>query len=235
MGIFVLFLGLFTIGIGFLVGKYPSLISGYNTMSAEKMKNIDMKAIASLYKKGMFISGVVMTISSSIFSLLRLSELLALSLIFPLLIGLLIISLLEQKYNQNKRSELSKKGVPIFLGILSAAIAIGLFSSSSESKVIFSDDNIEFTGDYGIIIKESQIKEVKLLNEIPSIHRKINGFNFGDIMKGNFLLSKFGKCQLFIRLSNPPYLYVELKYGGKILFNSRDSLYTKEVYEKLKK
>ena len=39
----------------------------------------------------------------------------------------------------------------------------------------------------------------------------------------------------FIRLSNPPYLYVELKYGGKILFNSRDSLYTKEVYEKLKK
>ena len=33
-------IGLFMILIGFLVKKYPNLIAGYNTMSAERMKDV---------------------------------------------------------------------------------------------------------------------------------------------------------------------------------------------------
>lgn len=39
----MLFIGLFLVALGFLVRRYPILISGYNTMSAKEKENVDIK------------------------------------------------------------------------------------------------------------------------------------------------------------------------------------------------
>ena len=43
-----LLIGLIIIGIGVYIKKHPHMIAGYNTMSEEKRKNVDIEKIATI-------------------------------------------------------------------------------------------------------------------------------------------------------------------------------------------
>lgn len=234
MTIFGLLFGLFIIGIGFFVKKYPDTISGYNTMSTQKKKNVDIESIASLYKKGLIIIGLVIMICSSFFSLLKLPELEATALPVPLLIGMFVLTVLAQKYDHNKQSRFKKRLPVIIVGVIILIVSFSLYYNTRPTNVIVSDNSIEFTGAYGLTIPMAQIEKAELLDNIPEIKMRTNGLGLGGILKGHFILDELGKCRLLLRLPNSPFLYLQLKNGEKIMFNSPDSLYTKDVYNALK-
>lgn len=58
MGLIHLFIGLFFIILGFLVRSFPGIIAGYNTMPAEKKKNIDMDGLSRFLRNGFIIMGL---------------------------------------------------------------------------------------------------------------------------------------------------------------------------------
>lgn len=234
MIIFNLLFGLSIIGIGFFIKKYPNMIAGYNTMSAQKKKNVDIQSVAATYKKGMIIIGIITMVCPSLVLLLKLPELVPIALLAPLFVGILILTMLVQKYDQNKQSKFKRLLPTIIVGTIVLLVSISLFYSSRPTKVIVSDNDIRFTGLYGMTIQIKQIENAELLNNIPRIKIRTNGLGFGYIQKGHFTLDKFGKCRLFLKLPNPPYLYIQLKNGEKIVFNSPDSLYTKDIYSMIK-
>lgn len=235
MEIFRLIFGLSIIGIGFILKKYPNLISGYSTMSEEKRKNVDIESVSTVMKKGMIIIGTVMIIGANICSWLGLPTLADIFLIGPLLIGVLILQILVQKYDKNKQSKLKQRAIIVFLSILNLIIILGIYGSTRQSEVIFSGNDIEFTGSYSVTIQSSELKNTELLDSIPDIIARTNGFALGNFMKGHFKLKEIGRCRLFLKLPNPPFLFIELNNGRKILFNSTDSEYTKSVYEEISK
>ena len=58
MDILNIIVGLFMIGIGFLVKSSPSLIAGYNTMSEEKKKNVDIVGLSTYMRNSFIIIGL---------------------------------------------------------------------------------------------------------------------------------------------------------------------------------
>ena len=149
------------------------------------------------------------------------------------MVGILIITLITQKYDQNKQSTFKRNLPIIIIVVISIAMTISFSYSAKPTTVIFSVNNIEFTGKYGITIQADQIKNVELLDNIPHIKIRTNGVGLGNILKGHFTLDEIGRCHLFLRLPNPPYLYIELNNGKKILFNSTDTTYTKNIYQRI--
>ena len=63
--------GLFLVGMGFLVKSYPNLISGYNTLSPEKKKNVDIKGLSTYLRNGLVLIGLATIIIPTVFFLDR--------------------------------------------------------------------------------------------------------------------------------------------------------------------
>ena len=85
MNLFILLYSLFIVGLGLFIGKYPHTISGYNTMSKEKKKNVDIKAVGKLYRKGLVILALLTMLFFFLFSGLDLKFIAVCSFIFSFL------------------------------------------------------------------------------------------------------------------------------------------------------
>lgn len=124
------------------------------------------------------------------------------SLITPLLIGLLVISIIVQKYDHNPQSGLRKWISVIVLSMLTVAISLFLYEASRPTKVLISNNDITFTGLYGTTVPLVDIKKVERFDTLPHIKMRNNGLGLGSILKEHFKLEKIGTCRLFLRLLN---------------------------------
>lgn len=70
---------------GLLVKKYPNLIAGYNSMSVEEKKKIDIKKFSTFLHNGLIVIGALLTIASVVFYFIEIT------LLFRLLVGVIII------------------------------------------------------------------------------------------------------------------------------------------------
>ena len=101
------------------------------------------------------------------------------------------------------------------------------------AKAIFNDQSVEFTGPFGTIVPFENIVKFELLEKIPIITYKIRGEAISGVYRGFFQLNEFGACRLLLKTKHPPYLYIEQSNGEKMIFNSTDSTYTKDIYIKI--
>jgi len=105
---------------------------------------------------------------------------------------------------------------------------------SMEQKVIVKDGFIEINGIYGTKLNVSEIKDISLVDTLPEIKRKTNGFDFGNILKGNFELNEIGIVKLYINRGTPPYITIKYR-NSYIILNFRDSSKTRNLYNDIKK
>ena len=64
MDILHVIVGLFLIGLGFLVKSSPDLIAGYNTMPEEKKKNVDIDGLSTYMRNAMVAMGMSIPLSA---------------------------------------------------------------------------------------------------------------------------------------------------------------------------
>ncbi len=230
--IFIIF-GIFFIGMGMLVGRYPNLISGINTMSEEKKRNLDLPAIGKIHKNGMIIIGLInLLLATPLFASMQLTTRTIISLIV-IIIGVLIITTIAQKHDKNKKSKLEKILVPILLISITVIVSIFIWRDSTPTTVNITDEKIGFTGSYGITINLSEIEKVELWEKMPKILRRTNGLSLGDIKKGHFKVDSIGKCRLFLDSAKEPVLYIKNINGDQIIYNSKDPQQTEDLYLQL--
>ena len=67
MDISNLIVGLLMIGIGFLIKSFPNLIAGYNTMSKDKKKNVDIEGLSTFMRNGLIAIGLTIIIGYYLF------------------------------------------------------------------------------------------------------------------------------------------------------------------------
>lgn len=233
MNIPALLIGASLIICGFLVKKYPMLISGYNTMSDEEKKNVDIKGLSSFLKKGLICMGLIMAIFASLLSWLGLSSISYLFLIISLFLGMFILMAKSRNYDSNIENKFSKLLPAIIVGVIGIGVFISLIGGAQPTEVIVKEKSVKFTGQYGITIQKSNIEKVELLRYIPYIKWKSNGLGIGDVFKGHFVLDGLGKCRLYICSPRSPYILIKLNNGDKIIFNSSDTIYTHKIYKEI--
>ena len=105
-----------------------------------------------------------------------------------------------------------------------------LFSYKS-SNILLTSDKLEIEGMYGIEVKKKDIFEVKLVNKLPSISYKSNGFAAGDYAKGSFKMEDGRIARLFVNKNGNSFLWLRTN-NGEVYYNSED-LDMNELYKKI--
>ena len=232
MDILNLIVGLFMIGIGFLVKSSPDLIAGYNTMPTEEKKNIDIEGLSTFMRNGLITIGLSIIIGYYIFKWIGFTMIANSMILIVTLVGVTILLINAQKFDHNKTKN-SK--LIYFITGLTFLFVIGLITYGFiPSKTIYGDDTIRFSGMYGFEISIGDIENIELSDKLPTIKIRTNGFSFGNVKKGFFNLDKYGKSRLLIHSDLAPYLILSKNNGNKIIINFKDRIETEKTYDKIK-
>lgn len=98
MVVFAFLYGLFFVGIGFFVKKYPDTIAGYSTLSAERKKRVDIEGLSSYLKKMLIVAGIGSFVLFLIFRLICSLKVAVISMMIPVLLLLYAAFFSSWKY-----------------------------------------------------------------------------------------------------------------------------------------
>ncbi|MDE3840948.1 hypothetical protein C0966_16910 [Bacillus methanolicus] len=116
--------------------------------------------------------------------------------------------------------------------VVNGFISVMLFLGYQDYELIAKKDTFEITGIYGDEWEYEDIKRIELMEEMPEVTWKQDGYGLSTLAKGNFTVEGYGSCLLFIRKDSSPYLYIELE-NKKIFINGRCSNEARGWYEQL--
>lgn len=213
------------------------LIAGYNTMPQEKKENVDVEGLGSFLGNSLFLIGGIFLLGTVMnffgYTLAFILSLASLFLITPYML------IKAQKYDKNNLTESGKikTSIKAIIGLLILVLLIVgsmIIYGSLDNEVSLNANSIEIKGKYGATINFSEIERISLIDELPPVNKKVNGFKLGDILKGYFDLETLGEGILFIQRGQPPYIYIELK-DSYIIINSEDPNVTQELYSAIYK
>lgn len=232
MDILHVIVGLFLIGLGFLVKSSPDLIVGYNTMPEEKKKNVDINGLSTYMRNAMIVMGVSIIVGYFLFKWAGFMMLANAIILIVTVFGGLIMVINARKYDRNK----DQKSWQIFLVFgLTIAFVIALTAYGLiPSKMHITDDAVRFSGMYGVSIPMSAIETVYLSAHIPAIKARTNGYSFGATKKGFFNLDEWGRTRLLIHSDQPRYVIISKSDGSRMIFNFKDAAATEAKYQKIK-
>ena len=87
-----IFTGLILVFIGLMVKKYPNIVAGYNTMSGEMKKKIDIEKVSTTARNILVLMGAATIDASTIMYFLKVTEMLQVKVIAATIVfGLVIL------------------------------------------------------------------------------------------------------------------------------------------------
>jgi len=233
MTVMSLNLGLFFIGLGFLVKAVPDLIAGYNTMSKEQKVNVDILGLSTFMRNVLIVIGLIIIAGNFLLRLLEFPMIASLLTFIVPFVGIPFLIVKAQKFDHNKQGSKSKMTYFV-LGFVVLFAAGLLYFGTTPAKIEINGESIHITGMYGIELTGSDIQKITMREKLPSIIMRTNGFSFGSSNKGNFKLEEYGQCKLFLQSENGPYIILIEKNGGKIILNRKNKTETEQVFENIK-
>jgi len=231
MGTVHLIMGLLFIGLGFLVRAYPGLIAGYNTLSPEKKKNVDIDGLSRYIHNGLIIMGIVIMAGYLLFRWAGWTLMANMVILIVTLVGSAILMMTANRFNHNR----DKHGIShyLILGIILFLLAGIFLFGFMTTKTHFEGATIRFTGMYATEMKVSEIKKVELADTIPAILMRTNGFSLGPVYKGNFRLDEFGKCRLYINAGKGKYVIITDVEGFRTILRYKRDLDSRRIFERI--
>nr|WP_288834293.1 DUF3784 domain-containing protein [uncultured Flavobacterium sp.] len=224
-------MSLLFIAIGFIVNEHNAkyLLSGYNTMSEEERKKVNIKAYIQYFRKFHLFLGI---------SFLPIGTLLTYFIdenatgvfigIYPILAYTFFITTSFKYFNSQK----NKIGVFILLGALILIIGF-LGRDLQENKMLINSETIEFQGSYGEIVPLKTIKSIELVSDKPKITLRTNGFSLGSVKKGYFKTDKGEIVKLILNGDNKPYILLTKLDGKKIYYSAKEES-NEKLFEEIK-
>ena len=231
MGLINLIVGLIFIALGFLVRVYPGMLAGYNTMSAERKKNIDIEGLTRFMRNGLILMGLAIILLYLVLRWIDWSYLANMVIILVVLTGSVILFLTSGKFDHNP--EKKSRSHYIVLGIVLLLLGGVFFYGFMTTKTQINGDMIRFTGMYGKEMMISEIKKVELADSIPRIIIRTNGFSLGPVHKGNYRLEEFGKCRLYINSVKGKYLIITDIEGFRTILRYKNDQESLSIYERI--
>ncbi|HBK84390.1 MAG TPA: hypothetical protein DDZ41_12500 [Flavobacterium sp.] len=113
------------------------------------------------------------------------------------------------------------------------AIVTMFYFSLQDNQIEINDNIVKIKGNYGINLKTSEIKSIELVNELPKISIKTNGFALQTIKKGKFKTKNGENVKLFINSIKQPIIYITTNNNEKIYYSSKEKS-NEEIFDQLK-
>ncbi|WP_078427733.1 DUF3784 domain-containing protein [Alkalihalobacterium alkalinitrilicum] len=208
--------------------KVYGLISGFNSKSEEEQQELIHNGYPVASAKGLLHSGVILLIGL-LLHFLQFSNAILWSWIVMtiyLFAYLLYISKLEVKRTR-KRNNVFLVGTMVFtFGIIGVAFYVGY----SENELTVSDKTVQISGVYGVEWSLEELTNIEMVEQLPKVQVRTNGFSLGERLKGRFRLEGMGNGRLFLYRNHPPYLFIE-KGEDYLFINSKDNAVTVQWFE----
>lgn len=232
----ILILSSIFILIAFIVNEKNAqyLLSGYNTMSQEERQNIDIKSYIHYFRNFHLFLGIsLLIISLFLFYIINPDW----SMIFIGTYPIIAYTYFIWKGNHFLKTKNKKQKIMISVSIcimltLFIFIVFNLETVLKNNEIIFNDNKIEITGEYGTEINRKEIKSIELIDKVPEIVSKTNGFSLATIKKGDFKTKDKKKVKLLINSQNSPIILLTTTDNQQIYYSSKDKS-NKEIFNKL--
>lgn len=228
-------MSLLFVAIGFIVtennAKY--LLSGYNTMSEEERKRVDIKTYIPYFRNFHIFLGISFLLLGTILTYFINKNAGGIFLtIYPILAYIYFIAT-SSKYSKGISTKWNKIGVVILIGTL--LFVVGLLGFGfNENKITFDSERISFKGIYGETLTGSEIQSIELVSQLPEITLKANGFALGTINKGYFKTKNGEIVKLILNSDNKPIILFTKTDGKKIYYSAKDKS-NEEVVAEMRK
>lgn len=220
-------------GISFIIthGNAAQLLSGYNTMSEQERESVDIVGYVNYFRKfyrmfslTYFLLGVLIYYFVNV-------DAAGVYMVIAPLIAVLIQSVRSAKYNIQNNNKSAKVVGALLVGIIVLVIGL-LWLGYKENELLIQKDALTISGMYGETIPFSAIDSIALVNELPEISMKSDGFALGNASKGHFKTKAGERIKLIVNKKQAPYLFVLTNEGKKIYYSS-DSAQTRGRYLEL--
>lgn len=222
-------------GITYLFSKKQdhTLLSGFSNRPKEEKEYLRQSGYLDALNK-LFVTTFWLLFVAFILGLLPISFAFEISLaifILVLMVGLVWIQRYEVPHKRKKKLWLF--GAFSTVTIIFIIVITGIGYIDNDIKI--EDETFTITGMYGVEWDIADIETIELMNTLPEVNFRTNGFATAGILKGNFNLEPpYGNGLLFIQKNSAPYLYIETKENYMIL-NRKDPKETTEIYNELLK
>lgn len=209
--------------IGFIVteknAKY--LLSGYNTMNEEDRKKVDIKAYIRYFRNFHIFLGISFLVFGSFLTYFISENAGGIFLaVYPIAAYIYYIAT-SLKYSKGLDKKRNKVGVVILMATLFFVFGL-LGYGFKENKLSFDSESISFKGSYGETLTKAQIQSIELVDELPEITLKTNGFALGTINKGYFKTRNGEIVKLILNSDNKPIILFTKTDGKKIYYSAKD-------------
>lgn len=230
-------LSLIFIGVGFTItennAKY--FLSGYNTMSEEEREQFDLNSYISYFRNFHIFLGIsLFVIGSAIFYFVNSDWSGIFMGTYPILAYIYFIWKGRQFSKVNDKKQTKKTTVALsFLFVVFIAIGAMFFYSLQDNQIEISDTTIRITGAYGMDLKTNEIQSIELVNSLPEISTKTNGFALQTIKKGYFKTKNGENVKLLINSAEQPIISITTIDNQKIYYSSKDNS-DQKIFDQLK-
>ena len=123
-------------------------------------------------------------------------------------------------------------GVVVF-GAGLMLIPVGV-SSTSDLDASLTGGKLSISGNYGEDITLTDIKEVRLVEALPQIGIRTNGYSFGGVNLGRFRTEEGSSVWLHSYSEAGPFIRITTNDGRTHYLNSKEPSQTKSLFHRLK-
>lgn len=210
------------------------LLSGYNTMSDENRKHFNLTAYLKYFKKfHLFLGLSLLFISVLLFYFVDVDWSMIFTGMYPMFAYTYFIWKGKRFTNMKDAQNKSTFIFALVVMIVTTIGIIAMFTYSLQDNVIeIKEDIIKINGDYGMELSITDIQSIELIDELPEITSKVNGFALETIEKGFFKTSDGDEVKLLINSQNKPIIFITTKTNEKIYYSSKEKS-NQEIYNQL--
>ena len=227
---------------GWLVYKFPMLISGVNTMSKKRLAKVNLEGLKRDYRNAFLICGGVLLLLGGISTLVYIPMGVHLIVLTIVILAIVVACvLLGRKHDLGLQGEEGKKerrknniGL-VFAFVVMGGVLFFFFKGSKPATVEVSEDYITANGGgYSASIAMSDITEANVLTDWPSFPIRTNGIATDDVGIGHFRKKGGESCMLFVCVDGGPLLEVRTVDGKLYYLNCATEEETLEMIAKVK-
>ena len=228
---------------GWMVYKFPKLISGVNTMSKERLSKVDLDGLRRVVRNALLISGAVMLLLGGLSTLVHIPEGIHFALMMAVIFAMVVaVILLSRRYDAGMQGEAGRKErrksriALIVVAVILLSTVIFYFVGTKPATVEVSEDYITAKGGgYSASIAMNDITEVNVLTDWPDFPIRTNGIATDDVGIGHFRKKGGERCMLFVCTDGGPLLEVRTVDGKLYYINRATEEETLEMINQVKK
>lgn len=160
--------------------------------------------------------------------------------VYALLVVLLLMSgyimYVQKRYDHNQSSSKKRVWSGVLL-VVTVLVVIGVFCvGKRENRMELGAESLVIGGMYGEEIELSDIDTVYMsrLADLPNVEVRLNGYADGEVMKGYFRLTDWGKCKFLVHDVQGDVIVIVTR-GRRFIVNQYASEGTAALYESVGK